>query len=361
MNTNLKRLFQKGPGRVVVSGVTILLGGLLMASCSQRIYQAAYPTLNDGTYDTEFPYRNCSKELKQIGETVKMINAIAYYKSYVFDKSAQLLRRNITPEVLKKEAVEHIYFNNSTSGTATIIYHEGGRIALLTCAHIVSFPDTIVSYHTLSDGKPSIFIRSVAIKERQSNYVSDLWKIPEVEVLIADKEHDIAVLGGKLPGSEFPLIPVFDYPLGRAAELEWGSFIYLLGFPRGYKLITRGIVSDPNRSRYGEFIVDALFNRGCSGGLILAVRDGVPNFEFVGIARSAAAEYEYVIRPSKNFDQTKHDLNFPYSGELYVDYRANINYGVTHIIPVEQIQEFFRENRQALAAMGYMIDRFSGK
>ncbi|MGC9364385.1 MAG: S1 family peptidase [Fidelibacterota bacterium] len=358
MNTHFKQFLQTAAGCRVLFGVIVLFGGLFLTSCSRQIYQAAYPTLNDGIYDTEFPYRNCSKELKQIGETVKMINAIAYYKSYVFDKSVQLLRWNITPEVLNKEAVEHIYFNNSTSGTATIIYHEGNRIALLTCAHIVSFPDTIVSYHTLSDGKPSIFIQSVAVKERQSNYVSDLWKIPEVKVLIADQEHDIAVLGGKLLGSEFPLIPVFDYPLGRAAELEWGSFVYLLGFPRGYKMITRGIVSDPNRSKYGEFIVDALFNRGCSGGLILAVRDGVPNFEFVGIARSAAAEYEYVVRPSKNFDQTKHDLNFPYGGELYIDYRANINYGVTHIIPVEQIREFFRVNRQALAAMGYDLSRF---
>ena len=337
-----------------------LIGLFIFSGCSRRIYQAAYPTLNDGVYDTEFPYRNCSKELKRIGNTVKMVNAIAYYKSYIFDETYQLLHRNLSSEVLKKDATGHIFFNNSTSGTATIIFHANHRIALLTCAHIVSFPDTIISYFTLSDGRPSIFIQSVAVKERQSNYVTDLWNIPEVEILVADNANDIAMLGGELQGSDLPPIPVFDYPVGNARELEWGSFVYLIGFPRGYKMITRGIVSDPNRSKTGEFIIDALFNRGCSGGLVLAVKDGVPNFELVGIARSAAAEYEYVVRPTSTFDQSKYDLNFPYSGDLYVDYKANINYGVTQVIPVEQIREFIDVNRMMLEEEGYFISKFKG-
>ena len=340
--------------------IVLLFWALFLLNCSRQIYQAAYPTLTDGSYDTEFPYRNCSRELKRIGDTVKMVNAIAYYKSYIFDETSQLLRRNLSSEVLKKDAAGHIFFNNSTSGTATIIFHEGRRLALLTCAHIISFPDTIISYFTLSDGRPSVFIQSVAIKERQSNYVTDLWNIPEVEILAADNANDIALLGGELMGSDTPLIPIFDYPFGSAKKLEWGSFVYLLGFPRGYKLITRGIVSDPNRDKNGEFIIDALFNRGCSGGLVLAVKDGVPNFELVGIARSAAAEFEYVIRPSSTFDQSKYDLNFPYAGELFVDYKANINYGVTHVVPVEQIREFFSKNRTELRERGYDFSKFTG-
>ncbi|MBN2602330.1 MAG: trypsin-like peptidase domain-containing protein [Candidatus Marinimicrobia bacterium] len=341
--------------------ITILIFWIAgFTACTRQIYQAAYPTLNDGAYDTEFPYRNCSKELKRIGDTVKMVNSIAYYKSYIFVEANQLLHRNLTTENLQNDASGQIFFNNSTAGTATIIFHEGQQLALLTCAHVVSFPDTIISYFTLSNGKPSMFIQSVAVKERQSNYVTDLWKVPEVEVLITDKDNDIALLGGILPGSEIPMIPVFDYPFGSAKNLEWGSFVYLMGFPRGYKLITRGIVSDPNRTKNGEFIIDALFNRGCSGGLVLAVKDGVPNFEFVGIARSAAAEYEYVIRPASTFDQSKYDLTFPYNGDLFVDYKANINYGVTHIVPVEQIREFLSKNRTELRERGYDFSKFTG-
>ncbi|MBU0712873.1 serine protease [bacterium] len=343
------------------TGIVLLILWIAgFTACTRQIYQTAYPALNDGAYDTEFPYRNCSKELKRIGDTVKMVNSIAYYKSYIFDDASQILRRNLTPEIIKNSATGHIFFNNSTSGTATIIFHAGQRLALLTCAHVVSFPDTIISYFTLSDGRPSMFIQSVAVKERQSNYVTDLWKIPELEVLATDDANDIALLGGNLSGTDVPMVPVFDYPFGSAKKLEWGSFVYLLGFPRGYKLITRGIVSDPNRSKTGEFIIDALFNRGCSGGLVLAVKDGVPNFEFVGIARSAAAEYEYVIRPSTTFDQSKYDLTFPYSGELFVDYKANINYGVTHIVPVEQIQVFFKDNKRKFLDRGYNFSGFTG-
>lgn len=338
----------------------LLLAFLLLSGCARKIYQTVYPTLDDGIYDTEFPYRNCSKELERIAETVKIINAIAYYKSYVFEQSDHILLNNLSSDVINNRAVEHIYFNNSTSGTATIIFYANRRIALLTCAHIVSFPDTIISYYALSNGKPSPFIQSVAVRERQSNYVTDLWKIPEVEVLVTDNVHDIAILGGKISGPESPPVPVFDYPIGNARDLEWGSFVYLLGFPRGYKMITRGIVSDPNRSKTGEFIIDALFNRGASGGLVLAVKDGVPNFELVGIARSAAAVFEYVIRPSPNFDQSKYDLNFPYADDLYVDYKADINYGVTQVIPVEQIRKFMATNRAILEKKGYFISRFSG-
>ena len=45
------------------------------------------------------------------------------------------------------------------------------------------------------------------------------------------------------------------------------------------------------------FLVDAVFNRGYSGGIVLAIRDGVPNFELVGLVKSVPAEYEYVMKP----------------------------------------------------------------
>ena len=346
--------------RFFILGVGISIF-MLLISCSKRIYQVTYPALNDGKYDTEFPYRNCSEELKQIGETVKLINSIAYYKSYVFDEAGKVRRHQLSPEFIKNNAAHLIYFNNSTSGTATIILHKHQRVALLTCAHIVNFPDTLVKYFTMEDGRPGFYIQSVAIKVKQTNYVTDLWKIPELDILKMDEANDIAILGTELPATEDIILPVFDYPIGSAKKLEWGSFVYLMGFPRGYKLITRGIVSDPNRTKSGMFIVDALFNRGCSGGLVLAVKDGVPNFEFVGIAKSAAAEYEYLIRPTDNFDQSKHDIHFPYTGEIFVDYKANIQYGVTHVVPVEEIQAFFKKNEDYFIENGYDFSSFTGK
>ena len=40
---------------------------LIMMGCGAS-YEAVYPTLSDGKYDSEFPYRNCSEQLEDIGD-----------------------------------------------------------------------------------------------------------------------------------------------------------------------------------------------------------------------------------------------------------------------------------------------------
>ena len=86
-----------------------------------------------------------------------------------------------------------------------------------------------------------------------------------------DEKNDIAILSKEFSTPPKLHIPVFRYPIGKARELEWGSFIYLIGYPKGYKIITKGIVSDPDRDRQGSFLIDALFNSGLSGGILLAI------------------------------------------------------------------------------------------
>ncbi|MCZ7609952.1 MAG: hypothetical protein M5U17_07265 [Ignavibacterium sp.] len=38
---------------------------LISAGCSTISYETIYPTLNDGKYDSEFPYKSTSEELKK--------------------------------------------------------------------------------------------------------------------------------------------------------------------------------------------------------------------------------------------------------------------------------------------------------
>jgi len=75
-------------------------------SCTKRIYNVVYPTLIDGKYDTEFPYRNCSQQLKKIGETVKLINSMAYYKRFLFPNDSEIKVKDINNDLVKKRAVE---------------------------------------------------------------------------------------------------------------------------------------------------------------------------------------------------------------------------------------------------------------
>lgn len=325
---------------------------ILMTSCSRNVYETSYPTLNDGKYDTEFPYKNCSKQLAEIAESIKMINCIVYYKSYIFDEGQRITIENLNGEIMEKRAIRKTYLERTASGTATIIYRDGNKLAVLTCAHIVDFSDTLISYFPDSTQENSKYIQSIAIRERQINFVTDIPGGSDFEIIAMDKENDIAVLGKTL-GSSHKYFPIFNYPFGNANELEWGSFVYVIGYPIGYQMITRGIVSKPYKGKAGAFLIDALFNRGFSGGLVLAIRDGVPNFELVGIAKSASADHNYFLSPSTAAIQSDYDFNLPYTGDSYIKLRREINYGITYSISAEAIQNFFRKREREFWEKGY--------
>ena len=151
---------------------------------------------------------------------------------------------------------------------------------------------------------------------------------------------------------DFP-IQVFRYPFGAARELEWGSFVYLFGYPSGYKMVTKGIVSSPRKDRFDTFLIDAVFSRGFSGGIALAIRDGVPNFELVGMVKLVSARTSYVLVPEKDDGVVEYDPTVPYDGQIFVERKTEIEYGVTQAISVEMIRDFLESHRASLKAQGY--------
>jgi hypothetical protein len=336
----------------------LVVSTMIFTSCASRIYDVAYPTLSDGKYDSEFPYKSCSDQLEKIGETIRLLNCIASYKSYIFAQGSILRKDDLTQEVIEKQAIEVLYFNNTTSGTATVISSTGFRVALLTCAHIVSFPDTIISYFPNRDGSPTEYVQSIAFLKSQLNYIADLPESSSLETLLIDRGIDIAVLGKTFEKKPVLSIPVFDYPIGYAKQLEWGTFVYMFGYPLTNKMVTKAIVSCPNKDARASFLLDAVFNRGFSGGIILAIRDGVPNFELVGMVSTVPADYESVIAPSPGNSNGAYDTNLPYHGEVYVNRRINIKYGVTRAISVETLKDFLEKNQSILHSKGYDITSF---
>jgi len=341
-------------------GLFGLLACCLFLSCARKIYNIAHPALADGRYDTEFPYGACSREIASVGSTMHLLNSIAYYKAYILPENEQWKLGEINRTVLEKRTTKIIYFNNTASGTATVILSEPHRIALMTCAHIVDFPDTIVRYNRNEQNQP-VSVQSIAFKEKQNNYITDITEGGEMSILYLNREADFAIVAREFSAFMTNLAPVFDFPRGKASELDWGNYVYLLGFPRGNKMVTSGLVSLSDRERSGDFLVDAPFNRGFSGGLVLAIRDGVPHFELVGMAKSAAAEYEYVIRPPDNINFDRFDERTPYRGDLFVDYKANIQYGVTNVTALETIIRLLRQNEKTFLSRGYDFRKFYGE
>lgn len=323
---------------------------LLLTSCTKYIHDFTKLIIEDGKYDTEFPHRDCSRELEQIGNSTKMITCIGYYNEYQFEPEPQYTLRDINI----KNAVKTTSFNNNSTGTATIIHKENTKVALLTCAHIVNTPEKIITYFE----KPyDNYVSSIAFLKKKMIYCSEL-STDKIEILVLDDLLDIALLGATTTVNT-TLLPVLDYPVGRSTDLNWGSFIYLFGYPRGYKMISHGIVSlsKPFPEKY--FYADSPFNRGFSGGLVMAVMDGVPNFEVVGIATSAAAEfYNYLAPDFENTLENPQMIFEPYEGDMYTKKLEMIMYGVTQITSMDAVHDFWLENQDYLESRGYFLNNF---
>jgi hypothetical protein len=286
-----------------------------------------------------------------------LLSSIAYYRTYTFTESEGVTRTLVDADLLHSHERTAVYGNRTASGTATVLSYENHRVALLTCAHVVDFEDTVVTYFLNADHRPTNVIRTVAIKEKQSNYVAVFPEGGELAILALDRAADVAILGKQFivdpPGS----IKVFRYPLGKAKDLEWGSFVYLFGYPSGYRMVTKGIVSSPNRDRRGSFLVDAMFSRGFSGGIVLAIRDGIPNFELVGIVKLVSARSSFVVSPSKEYDEASYDPAIPYNGPIFVERRTEIESGITQAISAESLVAFFDANEPLLLQQGYRLQR----
>lgn len=341
-----------------ISLIAILIClGVLAGSCAKKQLITSGEIVHDGKYDIAFPYGGDYRALETILESIRLLNSSAFYESYGFTVEDRVRRKDVSEDLLKNHKYPKSVFNDFVVGSATIIYFKENRIMVLTCAHVVDFPDTVFTYYETGKVSDESIISTVSFKKKQTNYVSDLPQGQDYEVLAMDRKLDVAVLGKKFRGEvEKTSIRVFKYPIGAARELNWGSLVYLVGFPSGKKMITTGIVSNPNRDQNHSFLLDALFNRGFSGGIVLAIRDGLPNFELVGLVNAVAADKEVFLVPRDIGELS--DLNFivPYTGDIYAVPRKKINYGISYGIAIEAIQDFLRQNKDKFEKAGYHFD-----
>lgn len=335
--------------------VSVILMSLLHLSCSTVTYDSIYPALKDGQYDSEFPYRSTSDELEKISNAIQRIISSAFYRVYVFPIDAKITLEELGRQKLEKLAEREILIDNSSSGTALVVYSENGNVALVTCSHTINFPDTLIAYKADTKGNPTKFIESISIKERQVVYVAGFPEGSTVDILLDDPKTDIAILGRKYGVQSGVRFPTFKFRIGKAKDLSWGTFVYLLGFPMNNKMITKGIVSSPNKDDIGSFLVDAVINPGFSGGIVLAIRDGVPNFELVGIVQSVPEEKEEMLYPDITDKAAKYNPVIPYKGDIYVKKHSSIRYGITRIIPVEALTKLIEENKTYLVKEGFPI------
>lgn len=244
-------------------------------------------------------------------------------------------------------SMKPIFTTESVAGTGTVLVADQNRTVLLTCAHIITMPDTVLTYYENFAPNPDpgkhARVDGIALKMRDEIYINNVSGRGDVNVLAVDPEKDLALLEKPSFASEINLVPPLTLNMGKIPRLRWGSFVYVIGFPMGTQMVTHGIVSRSweKRGPSWEFVIDAPFNEGFSGGLVIAQRPDTNRLEWVGLARSVSAKYHYVLRPYKDMDQSSYRPNLPYEREIFVEFKRDINYGITYVVSIDGIREFF--------------------
>ncbi len=335
----------------------IIAGLMLFLGCVSHIDRnGSLVLVQDGKYDSEYPGTPTSKALVSISKSVYQISSLTFYRQFYFNQGQQITRELILEKNIPLQPLAYFsqIVEKPTAGTGTVISYQNNRIVVLTCAHIISAPDTLIQFFRDSNGNETPFIERVNIKLRQSLNVIGLPVVDDLEVIAIDQEVDLALIGAKISIHPKKLPSVFNYPLGQSDELEMGVFVYLFGFPHGKKMVLSSIVSAPvNEKKY--FIVNATMHNGISGGLVLALRDGVPHFELVGIINALSAFHQVVLRPEPGITAEDIMPSQPYSGNVYLVEQAQIIDGISFAIPAETIKSFLERQRKSLEGKSYFI------
>lgn len=321
-------------------------------SCTQKPIAVNTVFVPDNKYDSEFPQQSVSKDLTYISRTVKKVDCLVFYMNYIFPPGNNLKQEKITDSILRFASISNEVTNESVTGTSTVIYHDSKQLGLLTCAHVIDFPDSLFSYYPEGVGG----LRGVAVKIKHQIFVAGLSQGEEVSVVVEERKKDIALLKKEItPQSE--AFPVLNFPIGNTKNLDWGSIVYIVGFPLGNLMVTSALVSNPEKADNGSFLTDALFNRGVSGSPVMAIMDGNSNFEFVGIASSASAQTVQFLRPEKD-ESFNVNSDGSYAGKFYTEQRKDINYGVTYSVSVEEITDMLKNNKVILEKEGFEYSLF---
>ncbi len=330
---------------------------LTVLSCSTNTVNISNKTFENNAYDSHFPHRDCSEAIDKIMQSVTRVICMTYYTSYTFPDSMDLRLQDITDTTINRYGDEY-HFTDNVTGTAIVLYYDTQKALLLSASHIFHKPDTIFT-HIRKPERPFIkLISGIAIKDRQKNIAAEFYDSRDLKILYEDRENDLVLLETRFAQTpEANIIPV-EIPFGKSHRLSWGSFIYLMGYPKGVKAISHGIVAQPWDKYKNRFIIDAPFNRGMSGGLVMAINNGVPNFEIVGVASSAYSEEESYLVPDMLWE---YDPGLPYKGPIYVQNKKSINYGVSIISPSESVVKLLQRYRLELEEKGYDLNKILEK
>ncbi len=334
------------------------LTALIFCSCASAPHPKPIYKPEDNKYKSAYPSREVSGKLSRIQNSVQRIISTVTYRIYYFGDK-RVTREKLFGQNLAKFSNHSVTTSKSNAGTAISIMQNEDFTVLVTAYHITASPDTVISFRR-GEGIPSnTYIKSVAVRSNSETFLFDSGSLTQTDVIATKPFDDLALLMASNEGFDYSAPPL-PIQTGTAKNLQLGSFIYILGFPLGRPMVTRGIVSAPNYDNQGSFLTDALFNHGISGGLIIASNDNYKSFEWVGMSSTASVKRSFFLVPDPAKSESYSDFE-PYVDTLYIDQKSFINYGISKAIPIEDILEFLYSNEEKLNKFGFSATDLAGQ
>lgn len=336
------------------------LVGLIIYSCASSNQSQPYFDEEKGYYTTAFPVRDVTSQLATIQQSVLRITSTSIYSTYYIDEKMDFTYEDLQNTDIREITNHRSTIDQSKAGTAISILQNDRHTALITAAHVLDAPDTLISFRTGPNIPENKLIHSVGVKLKQRNYVHTYNTLKELDIIAVNRVNDIALIEIENNEDESFNAAPLRIQTGAAKRLRLGSFIYVMGFPLGSAMVTRGIISAPDYDEQGNFLTDALFNHGISGGMIMASRDNFKSLEWVGMSITAAASQQYFLVPNPISAQQYKNMEI-YTDTAFVAQKSIINYGVTQALPIEKILLFLYSNEDKLNRLGLSSTQISGQ
>jgi len=335
--------------------IPVLLFLPLLLSCTRTVYEYERPeqtSTGSGYYGSSFPTSNISNEIEEIFTAVNRVQTTGYFYTYILDSSDFFVQDDLRGGNIRDLAMETDYSNQSKSATAVVISSRRSQSALLTANHAISFPDTIWHFIKSPDLEPETYVEAVTVLDRQTNLIIGNRIVSEFEIIARDESRDVALLSTRRENGTSTSLVSLQIEPGDSNRLDWANMVYLLGYPKGNKMVTTGVISPTGSSQQNQgFMIDTVFNPGFSGGLILAIREETGNFEWLGITTSTLADFDTFLTPEDSYKQD-FDPDIPYTGDTFIQREPRINYGLTRTLSINEIRDFLNTNRSPIEQSG---------
>ena len=342
--------------------IWMVVGGLLWL-CGCTVHYVLAP---DGEYDFRVPV---ARGDAQAGFETLLVSAVkvVWSPQYANTFYSHDLRNDIGLRIplplpdegsptgfrLLRDGIRETVDSYSKVGTALVIARQRASnefdIALaLTTAHLVTAPDTIRYFMRDARGLETRALERLSVKTSAALHVmSRDGESIYAKIVRLDAEKDLALL--KLDVHTLMKSPLpFQLPLGKASDLQWGNFVYIVGHPKNKTRLTAGTVSLDEQA--DRFFVDAAVRAGYSGGPVVAVRDGLPYFELVGLCRGATTEtFRLLVPDRKLVDGTI--LSPELLKQVSIEEREVVEPGLGFVVGIHSVKQFLLDSRDELHEM----------